>query len=187
MPNEVASHWNSQGEVDGHMSKFWGSFLMPIISIALFLLFMYIPRIDPLKGNLEKFRKYFDVFIVLIFLFLLYIHVLTLIWNSGTIFDMGKAVVPAVGVLILYIGFLLEKSKRNWFVGIRTPWTLSSDKVWKKTHHLGSRLFKVLGIIFILSPFVFEQFIAIMIALIIIIVIYLTLYSYLEYKKEKRR
>ena len=69
MPEQMASHWNVKGQVDDYMSKFWGLFLMPIISIAVLLLFVLIPKIDPLKRNIEKFRKYFDAFIVLIVIF----------------------------------------------------------------------------------------------------------------------
>ena len=75
MPEQMASHWNSKGEVDGYMSKFLGLFLFPFILIALFLLFLLIPHIDPLKKNIEKFRKYFDIFILLMILFLFYIKI----------------------------------------------------------------------------------------------------------------
>jgi len=70
MPDKMASHWNIKGEADGYMSKFWGLFLMPIISLGLFLPFLLISKIDPLKANIEKFREYFDGFIVLIMVFL---------------------------------------------------------------------------------------------------------------------
>ena len=87
-PQEMASHWNSQGQVNGYLPKFWGLFLMPIISLAMFLLFALIPKIDPLKENIQKFRKYFDSFVVLIIVFMVYAHALTLFWNFGFRFDM---------------------------------------------------------------------------------------------------
>lgn len=68
-PEKIASHWNAQGQVDGYMSKFWGLFLMPFISVGLLLLFVIIPKIDPLKANIEEFRKYYDRFVVLVILF----------------------------------------------------------------------------------------------------------------------
>ena len=71
MPERMASHWNTAGQVDGYMPKFWGLFLMPLFSIGIYLLFITIPRIDPLKKNIQKFRKHFDIFIVLIMLFFL--------------------------------------------------------------------------------------------------------------------
>jgi len=185
MPERMASHWNSQGEVDGYLSKFWGLFLMPIVSLAIFLLFLLIPRIDPLKKNIEKFRKYFDWFIVLIIIFLLYIYSLTIFWNLGYRFDMGQMMMPALGILFIYIGTLLKQAKRNWFIGIRTPWTLSSDAVWDKTHQLGSKLFKLAGIIALLGIFIPNYALWLVLVPVIAFSLYLMIYSYFEYKKVK--
>ncbi len=96
MPDEMASHWNSQGEVDGYISRFWGVFLMPIISFGVLILFQLIPRIDPLKENIERFRKYFDGFILILVVFLLYIYLLSILWNLGWRFNMTRAVVPSI-------------------------------------------------------------------------------------------
>ncbi len=183
--DQVASHWNTKGEVDGYISKFWGLFLMPIVSLALWLLFLLIPKIDPLKKNVEKFRKYFDTFVVLIILFLFYVYLLTIAWNLGARFDMGRVMVPAMGILFFYIGVLLKHAKRNWFIGIRTPWTLSSDKVWDKTHELGGKLFKIAGVITILSIFFSKWSFWIVIASALLVTIYTLVYSYFLYQKEK--
>ena len=102
MPEKVASHWNAQGQVNGYMSTFWGVFLMPIISIGMFLFFILIPRIDPLKSNIQQFRKYFDGFVVLIMVFLFYLYVLTIFWNSGYTFNMTAFLSPAMAVLFYY-------------------------------------------------------------------------------------
>ena len=184
MPERMASHWNAQGQVDGYMSKFWGLFLMPVVSVGLFVLFLLIPRIDPLKENIAKFRKYFDAFIVLIFVFLLYLYLLTLVWNKGTRFDMIRVLAPAFGVLFFYAGVLTENAKKNWFVGIRTPWTLSNEKVWEKTHKIGGQLFKAAGIIAFLGV-VFPGY-AIFLVLVpaIFVAAYTIVYSYFEYQRE---
>ncbi len=76
MPEKMASHWNIQGEVDDYISRFWGLFLMPIVSIGLLALFALIPKIDPLKENIKRFGKYFDGFIVLMIIFLFYFYIL---------------------------------------------------------------------------------------------------------------
>ncbi len=186
MPEKVASHWNAQGQVDGYMSRFWGLFLMPIISVGLFLLFLIIPKIDPLKANIEKFRKYFDWFIVLIFVFLFYIFMLTVLWNVGVRYNMSVAIIPALGLLFFYIGILLQKAKRNWFIGIRTPWTLSSDRVWDKTHKLGSKLFMIAGVIAIIGVLFPRYTIWLIIVPVILVAIYTMVYSYFEYQKEKK-
>jgi len=184
MPEKMASHWNAQGQVDGYMSKFWGLFLMPIISIGLFLLFILIPKIDPLKENIEKFRKYFDGFIVLIMTFLFYIYLLTVFWNIGIRFNMAQLMMPALGILFYYCGILVENAKRNWFIGIRTPWTLSNEKVWDKTHRIGGKLFKVTGIIAFLGIFFPKYAILFVIIPVISVAVYAIIYSYFEYQKQ---
>ena len=184
MPEKMASHWNIKGEVDGCLSKFWGLFLMPIILIGVVLLYLIVPKLDPLKENIEKFRKYFDGFIVLLLLFLFYLYVLTIFWNLGLKFDMNQAIIPALAILFYYCGILLEKAKRNWFIGIRTPWTLSNDMVWEKTHKIGGKLFKIVGIVTISGIF-FQKYILFFIFVpIILVVVYTTIYSYTEYQKE---
>jgi uncharacterized membrane protein len=186
MPEKVASHWNAQGKVDDYMSKFWGSFFMPLMLVGLFLLFLLIPKIDPLKENIKKFRKYFDGFIVLLILFLFYIYLLTIFWNIGFRFNMSQLMIPALGILFYYCGILVENAKRNWFIGIRTPWTLSSERVWDKTHKIGGRLFKIAGVIAFLGIFFSEQAILFVIIPVLLVAVYTLIYSYFEYQKEKQ-
>lgn len=186
MPDQMASHWNEKGQVNGYMSKFWGLFLMPIISLIMALVFILIPRIDPLKANIEKFRKYFDWFIILIFFFLLYIYLLTIYWSSGSRFNMMRAIVPAIAVLFFYSGVLIENSKRNWSIGIRTPWTISSEKVWDKTHKLGGKLFKASAVLCFLGLFFPNYAIWLLLVPVIFSAIFCFVYSYVEFKKEAK-
>jgi len=183
VPQQIASHWNTSGEVDGYMSRFWGIFLMPIISLIMAILFVVIPRIDPLKNNIQQFRKYFDGFIILIFLFFLYIYGLTLYWNLGNVFNMTRFMIPAMAVLFYYCGILIKNSKRNWSIGIKTPWTMSSDVVWDKTHKIGAKLFKASGVICLLGliwPFSAMWFVLMP---ILFSTLFVFVYSYLEFKK----
>jgi len=186
MPERMASHWGSSGSVNGYMPKLWGLFLMPIISIILFLAFLVIPKIDPLKENIAKFRSYFDLFILLIFGFLFYLYLLTIAWNLGYRFNIIQLMAPAFGLLIYYAGVLIENSKQNWFIGIRTPWTLSSEKVWNKTNRQAGKLFKAAGVIAVLGA-VFPQYaIALILVSVILAAIYPLAYSYLEYQRETK-
>jgi len=181
MPDQMASHWNSKGEVNGSLGK-WSIFLMPVTSLILFLLFLFIIRLDPLKKNIEDFQKDYDLFILVIILFLTYIGALMIVWNLGVHFDAVKAIIPAFAVLLFYVGILLDKSKRNWFIGIRTPWTLSNDTVWRKTNELGGKIFKAFGgvcLIMVLIPEYFGYFMLILIP----IIIWIYAYSYFEYNK----
>jgi len=159
---------------------------MPIISMGMLLLFILIPRIDPLKSNIQEFRKYFEGFVVLIMVFLFYLYLLTIFWNSGYTFNMITFLSPAFAILFYYSGILIENAKRNWFIGIRTPWTMSSDKVWDKTHKIGGKLFKIAGVVTLLAIFFETYAIYIIVVPLIMVSIYTVVYSYFEYQKEMK-
>jgi len=187
MPEKIASHWNAQGIVDGYMSKFWALFLMPIISVLMLALFVAIPRIDPLKKNIQEFRKQFDTFIVLILLFMLYIFLLTIAWNLEMRFNIVQFLAPALGILFFYAGVLIKHARQNWSIGIRTPWTLSNKTVWDKTHALGGTLFKISGLIAVFGVFFPEIAIALVLAPIIAVAVFLFGYSYIEFSKLEKK
>lgn len=186
LPELMASHWNVNNEVDGYIPKFSGVFMMPLVTLGMFALFLVLPNIDPLKANIAQFRGAFNLFILLITVFMLYAHGLTLAWNLGyQNFDMGRAMIPFLGILFMFIGYMLRQAKRNFFIGIRTPWTLSSDTVWEKTHRLGSVLFMASGVLAFIGGFFSGQtafwllFIPLMGSSL-----FLVIYSYVLYHNE---
>jgi uncharacterized membrane protein len=186
LPDPMASHWNVNDQVDGYMSKFWGVFLLPLITLGMWLLFLVVPSIDPLKANIAAFRGVFNLLIVLIVAFMLYIYALSLAWNLGyTGFRMSGAMLPAIGLLFIFLGFLLRQAKRNFFIGIRTPWTLSSDMVWNETHRIGAVLFMISGALaflggFLPGPFAFW----LMFVPVLGSTLFLLVYSYVLYQRE---
>lgn len=98
---------------------------------------------------------------------------------------MTMMIIPALGTLFYCLGILTENAKRNWFIGIRTPWTLSSDRVWDKTHKLGGRLFRLTGVIAFIGLF-FQSFAILFVVVpVIAVAVYLTIYSFMEYRKIK--
>jgi uncharacterized membrane protein len=188
LPEQMASHWDINDEVNGFIPKFWGVFLMPLITLAMLGLFLVLPGIDPLKENVAQFRESFNFFIALISAFMLYIHGLTLAWSLGyQNFKMSAAMLPFLGSLFIAIGLMLRKSKRNFFIGIRTPWTLSSDSVWDKTHQLGSVLFMASGALAIIGGF-FGGTIAFLMMFVPLIgsSLLLAIYSYVLYRIETK-
>ena len=187
MPERMASHWGAQGEVNGYASRFVGLFLMPLISVFIFLLLMAVPKIDPFKKNIEKFKNYYEGFILFIILFLFYIYALSLAWNLDYRFNMTTMMTPALGLLFYYTGALTENAKRNWFIGIKTPWTLSSDIVWAKTHKLGGKMFKASGIIALSGIFFPKYAIWFILVPALFTAVYTFVYSYVEYKKLKKK
>jgi uncharacterized membrane protein len=183
-PDLVASHWNAAGEVNGYMSKFWGLFLVPFIMTGFVALLAFLPRIDPHKENYEKFLGYYEGFILLFALFLMAIQVQIVLWSIGYQVSPNITFPLLVGALFIYIGFLLGHAEQNWFVGIRTPWTLSSKTVWKKTHELGGKLFVIAGIISCLGIFagVYALWFVLVPALAVAVIT--VAYSYYEFQKE---
>lgn len=188
LPDQMASHWDINDQVNGYMPKVWGVFLMPLIVLGMSVLFLVIPSIDPLKANIAKFRETFNLFIVLIVAFMLYIHALTLAWSLGyTNFKMSTSMLPAMGLLFIFLGFMLRKAKRNFFIGIRTPWTLSSETVWDKTHQLGAILFMASGVLaFIGGIFGGKMAFWFLFVPLIGSTIFLLIYSYFLYQQETR-
>ena len=185
LPDQMASHWNTANQVDGYISRFWGAFLMPIMTIGVLALFLVIPSIDPLKANIAQFREYFNTFITLIVVFMIYMHILTMLWNLGyNQFNMGIAMLPAIGLLFVFAGVMMRKAKRNFFIGIRTPWTLSSDRVWDETHRIGSVLFIFSGILALLGAFSETYAIWLILVPIFGSTMFLFVYSYMLYQRE---
>jgi uncharacterized membrane protein len=186
LPDRMASHWGLNDEVNGTISRFWGAFLMPIMAAGMLGLFLLIPLIDPLKANIAAFRPIYNAFIAALMAFLFYLHVLTMLWNLGLQgFHMSTALLPGLGLLFILIGILMRQAKRNFFIGIRTPWTLSSDRVWAQTHRVGSILFIACGVIAIFGVF-FPGMIAFALVMIplIAVTIFLIPYSYWLYQQE---
>jgi uncharacterized membrane protein len=187
LPEMMASHWNARGEVDGYLPKFWGAFLVPFIMVGLYLLFLAIPRIDPLKANIMQFIRYYYGLIVVILVFTLTVHIQVTLWSLGFVISPNIVLSISIGVLFIYIGVLLNKVKRNWFVGIRTPWTLSSDAVWDKTHKIGGRLFILAGVISILGV-LFPDYVFLFIFLpVLAVAFYTVVYSCVAYQKDIKR
>lgn len=161
LPDQIASHWDINGRADDYSDKFWAVFLIPIIMLGMFMLYLAIPKIDPLKVHVQASRKYMNVFWVMMFAFFSYLLFLILAWNLSDAWNYSdillnnftRAIIPAFSVLVVVIGWMMGKVQRNWFMGIRTPWTLSSDAVWNKTHQVGSKLFIGAGLISALGFF----------------------------------
>jgi uncharacterized membrane protein len=186
MPENIASHWNAQGQPDAFSSKSFALFLTPAISLVLLLVFSFLPRLDPLKMNYKSFSKYYNGLILIMTLFLFYIHLLTLLSNLEAFptFNMMSAILPAMAVLFFYIGILLKHAKRNWFVGIRTPWTLSSEKVWTKTHQFGSILFQVSAVLSLFGLILPDYAIWFILVPILTSSIVIIVYSYFVFKRK---
>jgi uncharacterized membrane protein len=186
MPEVIAIHWNIYGEADGYGSKLIGLFLIPAIELLLIPLFLVLPRIDP-KASPEELMGVYDWFIMIFTIYLAYVFGLSVAWNLGYRFDLLRLLVPMLGIMFIGIGEILGKVEMNWFMGIRTPWTLTSQQVWNETHRLGGKLFKISGALAFLAVF-FSGWIALLLAILPVLLsgVYVTIYSYIQFKKENK-
>lgn len=186
LPSRVVVHWNATGQPDGTMAQSVFLIGSAVAVLSLVVFFEAIPRIDPLSENIDDFRDAYDAGAVLVVAFVVYVYGFTVAWNLGYHVPIQQVLAPAIAVLYVAMGFVVERAERNWFVGIRTPWTLSSETVWQHTHRLAAKLFKIAGVVALgglLFPTYFVYFIAGPAAAI---ALFSTIYSYIEYQRVER-
>jgi uncharacterized membrane protein len=187
LPASVPTHWDASGQANGYSSPAFAMFFMPGLTLGIGLLLIFLPMVDPLRANVEKFRRSYNWAIVGFAAYMLYIHVLTLLAGLGVSYNMTSVLIPAMGLLFFGMGFLLERTQQNWFIGIRTPWTLSSPVVWEKTHRLGGLLFKIAGLL-TLASLLFRPETAFLVMLVPLLLASLgtVVYSYFAFQQEKK-
>ena len=147
LPERVPSHWDAAGRVNGWMPKPWGVFLLPLVMAVLWLLFQVLPKLSPRGFEMESFSRVWGIITAAVLTFLLFVEVLTLRAALTGALLSPKIIFAAIGVLFAVIGGSLGKVTRNFFAGIRTPWTLASEEVWNRTHRLASKLFVATGLL----------------------------------------
>jgi immunity protein, SdpI family len=147
LPLRVATHFDIHGTPNGWSSRLWAVALMPAIVLGLAAMFAVLPQIDPRRANYAKFGSTYWTIANATLILTSLIQVVVLGKALGWAFDATRVAFAAVGLVLALIGNLMTRVRPNWFVGIRTPWTLSSDTVWRKTHRFGGFAFVVAGLI----------------------------------------
>ena len=182
LPDPMPSHWNAAGDINGWMPRFWGVMIFPIIMAAIWVMFLVLPRISPRGFEMDPFVRAWGYLRVAFLAFMLYIEVIVFraAQNQGKMEQGGLFV--AVGVLFVLMGNFLGKVTRNFFVGIRTPWTLANEEVWLRTHRFGGKCFVAAGFAVVvisllgLGPWA-------MMAVILAAALVPVVYSYVIYRK----
>lgn len=141
LPPHMATHWDASGHVNGYSPRAFGALFAPGLIVLLTLLFQVLPLLDPRRQNYEKFIHTYWVIANSVGLFVGVAHVLVIANALGYPVSMSRIVPLALGILFIALGNVLPRVEPNWFVGIRTPWTLSSDTVWRRTHRTGGWTF----------------------------------------------
>lgn len=143
----VPIHWNLEGHADGFGSKSRALMLMPALLFGVTLIMQLVPGLDPRRENMESNGKFWNAISIQIGVFLAYVHILLVLAALGRALDMTNALIPALCILFAGIGNYLGKTRSNWFGGVRTPWTMSSDYSWEKTHRAAGYMFMLSGVV----------------------------------------
>lgn len=185
LPTQIPIHWEMNGEANGYSSKLMAMLTQVGIMVLIYALFIAVPLIDPKKENYKYFTKAY-VFIHYFLLILFFImNILTLLVALDFNIPMGSLGTFVLGSILIILGNFLQTVRTNYFIGIRTPWTLSSEIVWKRTHRFAGKMMFIAGIIIILSSFLPPAWIEVIIPISIIAAAGLPLiYSYRLYQRE---
>lgn len=183
LPAEVAVHFDSSGEPNNYMQAetFLAGSVLSAAAIAV--LFAVLPRLDPLDGSIAEFQTVYDGFVVATVAFVGYVYGLVLAYNLGVEFDIIQATVPAVAALYLLLAVLVRRAEQNWFVGIRTPWTLSDERVWDQTHRHTAPLLAVAGLVTLAGLVVPEYAVFLMSVPVLVVSVGSVLYSLVLYQR----
>jgi uncharacterized membrane protein len=153
LPETITTQWNLDGTPDGFSSRALGAWLIPGVMFLIWLIMRFLPKIDPRAENYQRFMGTYRTLISVVIGFMALMHIAVLGSALGWPIQIPKLMPFAVGAMLVFMGNLLPRARPNWFVGIRTPWTLSSDRIWERTHRLGGILFVVSGLVLIAATF----------------------------------
>lgn len=183
LPERVVTHWNFAGVADGWSSKNFQTLFLPLLMIGIYLLFQYLPKLDPKKLNYADFASAYKVFQLVFLIFFFILFLVTSLSNLGFAIPISQVVSSLIGLMFIVFGILMPRLKTNWFLGIRTPWTLSSDIVWAKTHNFAKYIFVLAGVIFCLISYITEALILPVTIVLVILILTPIIYSYLVFRK----
>ncbi len=185
LPEQVPSHWNIDGEVDAYSSREFGAFFPPAMAIGMFLLLAVVPHIDPKGANFKKYGKVYDVFVWMMVVFFMILGIITWLAALGYAVSVGKIIGTLAALLFIVLGNYLPKIQyRNYTFGIRTPWTLDNEEVWRQTHRWAGKAMVAGGFIALLGMLANERTgFYLLMAGILLPSLGATIYSYLLYRR----
>jgi uncharacterized membrane protein len=146
LPDPMPTHWNAAGQADDYMSKPYGAATLAAIPLFIFIIFKLIPVMSPRGFRTESFTDVLNILMTVSVVFGSIVGVGAIQAAQGDDFNISTFVMVAVGLLLMVLGNYLGKVRKNFFIGIRTPWTLASDEVWARTHRLGGWCFVIAGL-----------------------------------------
>lgn len=185
---QIATHWDSEGNPDGYSGPFVAFFMMPFIQTIMLAIFSSLKILEPRAANLEKSKKAINAVVFAVTALLLVVQAIII----DQAFEFGllgtNIIFAGVGVILMVMGNYFGKLKSSFFIGIRTPWTLSSETVWQKTHRVGGKLFVFAGAVITVAPFILTQDLMgpVLVTVILPAALIPVIYSWYLWRKEQR-
>ncbi len=187
LPARVPAHWNIHGQIDRYTSSFRGAFGPPLLTLGIYVMMLLLPQLDPRRENYAKFAGAYRMLKFIFTGFFVLLYAVTMLIALGYIVPVDRFVITGIGVLFMAIGNFMGQFRHNYFVGIKTPWTLASETVWQKTHRLASKLWVLAGLLIIIIGLVIggEKGFILFFTIIGLATVVPIVYSYFLYSREK--
>jgi uncharacterized membrane protein len=182
LPDPMPMHWDLLGNLDGEIARAWGAFLVPAVAAGVWLLLLVLPRLSPREFPMEPFARQWRAFEIAILGFLLFAQWLMLHAAASQRPLPSRLFQVGLGVLLAALGNLFGKTTRNFFFGIRTPWTIASEEVWLRTHRFAGRLIVATGGLVVLAAF-FDLGSVLILPAVVLVVLVSVVYSYVIYRR----
>jgi immunity protein, SdpI family len=182
LPDPYPTHWGLHGEANQWVAKPWGPFVLPLVAAGVWLLLAVLPAISPRGYRIEKFGPSFARMLVLINGFFTALNGVVVAQALGAHLGMGRVLLLLTGALLVGVGNYLGKTTPNFFVGVRTPWTLASPVVWERTHRLAAWLFVATGALLVLVGALTDRAPTVLLAVLVPALVPIV-YSYVIYRR----
>jgi uncharacterized membrane protein len=187
-PDQIPVHWNWAGQPDRFGGRFEGLLGLPLAAAGVYALLLFLPRLDPRRKNYAAFATPFAIIRTAVVGLLLGIDAIVLLWIRGQRMHLNTVLAAEIGLALVVMGNYLPKVKSNWFVGVRTPWTLTSEASWRQTHRLAGWLFTLGGLLTFITALVRPDVApAVMIGVLAASAGASVVYSYFAWKNDPER
>ncbi len=181
LPDPMPTHWNADGQVDDYTPKPVGAAILAAVPLFMMLVYKIIPVISPHGFRTESFRGVLNILMTASVIFACVISLAAIRAAGGAEHNMSTIVMVSIGILFMFIGNFLGKVRKNFFLGIRTPWTLASDEVWAKTHRLGGWCFVFAGAVMAIGSVIVPR-LEWVVAAVVTVALVPVVYSYFAYR-----
>lgn len=190
LPDMVPTHWGLGGQPDAYNPKTWGAWIIPLMSLVFLVLFPLLPKLDPKRENYLQFKGPWSIIQTSLVCFLAYVYGVTMYATfypeSNSL--VGRAVMFGIGILFVILGNVMGKVRQNYFVGLKTPWTLNDPEVWQKSQRFAGWMFVLAGLAFIIESVIWFAFLPVFVVAIFVMVVAPMAYSYvLSRDKDKAK